>query len=182
MSGDVNLSVIEYFVSVAELLAHQMHRMIALHVRGAVFAVLQNAFSELVDKLLPDLNKMAHISLKLAVSPILSPDTLEDAKTLWSLHVLLISRLQRRMADVGHLLTISIAGEDVPGTWRTSGKAIAAITLASLPSRWANITARTAQFLRLRSTIPRISFKSWRTLNVTRGGGWSFQSATLNSS
>src|SRR5258705_12829649 len=98
----------------AELLVHKMHRMIALHVGGEVFAVFQNAFSELVDALLPDLDKMARISLKLAVSPILSPSTGEEVKALPAHHALLISRLQRRMADVGQLLTFSITGEDIP--------------------------------------------------------------------
>jgi hypothetical protein len=57
---------------------------------------------------------MARISLLLAVSPIGSPGTPEDVKALPARHALLISRVQQRMADVGHLLTFSITAEEIP--------------------------------------------------------------------
>ena len=87
--------------------------MVAIHVDSHVFAVLPEAFSQLVDLLLHDVDHMARIGVKMAVSVLGTAGSTESTKRLPERHSLLISRLRERWSELGHLLCFSLAGNDI---------------------------------------------------------------------
>ena len=99
----------------AERRIHSMWRMIAIRDGGLVLAVFKNQFSELVERLLPDLDTFERISFKMAASPISAAGSREHAKKMPEWEQTFILRLKQRMAEVGHLLTFDVAGEEIAG-------------------------------------------------------------------
>lgn len=87
--------------------------MIAIRDGGHVLAVFQNNFADLVEKLLPDLDTFERISFKMAVS-MSTVGTRAHAAKVPEWEQKFIARLRQRMAEVGHLLTFDLSGDEVP--------------------------------------------------------------------
>lgn len=92
---------------------HSMWHMIAICDGPNVLAVFQNNFAELVERLLPDLDRLERISFKLAVSMSTVCSRAHAAKVPeWERTF--IARLKQRMPEVGHLLTFDVTGGEIP--------------------------------------------------------------------
>ena len=90
-----------------------MWKMIAIRDDGNVLAVFPDSFAQLVELLLPELDKFERISFKMAASIISAAGSKEHAAKIPHWEEIFIARLKQRMAEVGHLLTFSLSGSEV---------------------------------------------------------------------
>ena len=92
---------------------HTMWKMIAISDHGRVLAVFPNAFSEMVELLLPELEMFEKISFKMAASAISAAGSRQHALKIPEWETRFISRLNERVTDIEHLLTFSVSGSDI---------------------------------------------------------------------
>ena len=97
----------------AERRIHTMWKMIAISDHGNVLAVFPDAFSKLVEVLLPELEVFEKISFKMAASAISATGSKQHTLKMPEWEAKFVSRLKERMGELGHLLTFSLAGSEI---------------------------------------------------------------------
>ena len=92
---------------------HTMWNMIAIRDGDKVLAVFPNAFGQLTNTLLSDLDQMERISFKMAASSLSTTAMREHYLKMPQWEALFITRLKGQMAAIGHLLSISVKGDEI---------------------------------------------------------------------
>lgn len=92
---------------------HTMWKMIAIRDGDKVLAVFQSAFGELTDTLLSDLDQLERISFKMAASSLSTTAKREHYLKMPQWEALFLTRLKSQMATIGHLLNISVEGDEI---------------------------------------------------------------------
>ena len=92
---------------------HTMWKMIAIRDGVNVLAVFPSDFSELVDKLLPELDLFERASFKMAASPISATASRAHIAKMPRWEEIFITRLKERMDEVGDLVTFCLASGEV---------------------------------------------------------------------